>query len=273
MKIISNLLLVCILSMSAFGQDVAEPERITPQVDFELDLTKYVCPNQERLTAVRKLFFEKGVPIKEQRILNLGGVRDLEIVKRGTTNETIIIGAHYDNKGSCGVIDNWSGITIMANIYAALKDVTTKKTYKFVAFGREEEGLIGSKAYVKQMSKEDMKLTCVMVNFDSFGVAEIGVMTNASSKKVVKFTLEKAKSLEIDMKAVKKRRARTDSNSFIKKGIPAIAFHGLPKDWRGFLHSIADNPRNLDPSLVYSAYQFGIDFVRDLDRLDCGEFK
>lgn len=59
----------------------------------------------------------------------------------------------------------------LAHIYKSFKDVTPEKTLIFVAFGKEEKGLLGSKAMVKTIKKEEIEQYCAMVNIDSLGMA------------------------------------------------------------------------------------------------------
>ena len=77
---------------------------------------------------------------------------------------TVIIGAHYDHLGfggegslyrdsikaiHNGADDNASGVAILLNLAAKLKDKNTKNNYLFMAFSGEEMGLLGSNYFVK----------------------------------------------------------------------------------------------------------------------------
>lgn len=75
-------------------------------------------------------------------------------VKEGLSQKTIIVGAHYDSVPDAkGAGDNASGVAVMLETAKMLKDVETAYNIYFVAFGAEEVGLIGSRYYVKQMTK------------------------------------------------------------------------------------------------------------------------
>merc|ERR1719191_2433919 len=88
--------------------------------------------------------------------------------KKGTdpalSKETIVIGAHYDSvnwrenlptgmKNAPGIDDNGSGTAALLLIADALKDMTAKHSILLVAFNAEEEGLLGSKAFVPEVIK------------------------------------------------------------------------------------------------------------------------
>ena len=98
-------------------------------------------------------------------------------------NEAIIIGAHYDHLGHggagslaanstnihYGADDNASGTSAvieLARQFAALKN--NKRTLIFMAFGGEEEGLLGSKHYVNNPIWP-LEKTVAMINLDMVG--------------------------------------------------------------------------------------------------------
>lgn len=98
-------------------------------------------------------------------------------------NEAIIIGAHYDHlgKGGAGSLaansaeihhgadDNASGVAALIELarqFSASK--TNKRTLIFIAFGGEEEGLLGSKYYVNN-PVFPLEKTVAMINMDMVG--------------------------------------------------------------------------------------------------------
>lgn len=89
-------------------------------------------------------------------------------VKPGRLNYQIIIGAHYDTvRGVEGVDDNASGVGVMLEVAERIKDIETPYTVRFIAFGAEEVGLVGSNHYVSEMSESDIHHTKAMINLDS----------------------------------------------------------------------------------------------------------
>jgi hypothetical protein len=89
-------------------------------------------------------------------------------VKAGTSPRQIVVGAHYDSVArGLGADDNASGVAVMLELAEALVSKPTPYTIRFVAFGAEEVGSLGSKAFVAAMSEEDRANTVLMVNLDS----------------------------------------------------------------------------------------------------------
>src|SRR5688572_5447914 len=112
-----------------------------------------------------------GAPASDISVEKFDGVENITLLKRGSTPEVIVIGAHYDKVShGCGAIDNWTGVVAIAHLYRTIKDQPLKKSVLFVGFGREEDGLVGSKEMVRAIGKEGRARYCAMVNIDSLGL-------------------------------------------------------------------------------------------------------
>jgi hypothetical protein len=95
-------------------------------------------------------------------------------VKPGQSDETIIVGAHYDSvDAGNGADDNASGVGVMLEVAGQIRDIQTPYTIRFVAFGAEEEDLDGSRHYVADMSEFDIEMTVGMLNLDSLIAGDI----------------------------------------------------------------------------------------------------
>jgi len=232
------------------------------------------CKNSKRLEAARALFVTMGATEADISISKYGDVKDLVVTKKGKTDETIIVGAHYDKvEAGCGAIDNWTGVVTIANIYRAFRAIETEKTYLFVAFDREESGLFGSHAMAKAISKEERPKYCAMVNIDSLGMADPQVMDNTSTIKMRDAADAMAKELQIKLAHAGIADADADSSSFKDKGIPAITFHGLNSDWKRFLHTPNDKFQNINIDSLLKGYGFVALFITRIDTLGCSEFR
>ena len=108
-------------------------------------------------------------------------------------SEAIVIGAHYDHLGRggegsgslgregevhYGADDNASGtagLLELARLFAAEKE-KMRRTVVFVAFGGEEEGLIGSSHYVQNPARP-LEQTVAMLNMDMIGRLRGGALS------------------------------------------------------------------------------------------------
>lgn len=143
----------------SISQEQKSPIILSQPEDFQTAFAAVPCKNEERLPAVRELLLKMGASENDISIEKSKDVENIVLRKAGETEEKIILGAHYDfaGVGSCGAIDNWTGIVTIAHVFKTLKDAKLKKTILFVGFGKEEKGLIGSKAMAKQIKKEELK--------------------------------------------------------------------------------------------------------------------
>jgi len=98
--------------------------------------------------------------------------------KSDSQNE-IIISAHYDSyPGSIGADDNASGVGSLIELARYFKQNAERMTtnIRFVAFGAEEKGLVGSRAYLAA-HKNDIANCKLLLNMDQLGGENIFIET------------------------------------------------------------------------------------------------
>jgi Iap family predicted aminopeptidase len=252
----------------------AQSAKISTEEEIKNDIAANVCKNSERLDAVKKLFLKLGASEADIKIEKIKDVENLVVTKKGKTEETVVVGAHYDKvPDGCGAIDNWTGIVILANLYRTMKDFSTAKTYVFVAFGKEELGLLGSNEMARAIPKEKRANYCAMVNFDSFGFTYPQAMKNISDEKLIDLSKETAKELNLPFAQATIEFASSDSESFRKQKIPAISLHGLSNNWQEYLHGTKDKVENVNVKSVYIAYRFGLIYLAKIDAKGCADFR
>jgi Zn-dependent M28 family amino/carboxypeptidase len=90
----------------------------------------------------------------------------------GDPNNVVVVGAHLDSVSrGPGINDNGSGsagILEIAEQYAAQGRVARNKI-RFMWFGAEEHGLIGSTRYVNSLPQSELDKIMAMLNFDMIG--------------------------------------------------------------------------------------------------------
>ncbi|SEA15553.1 M20/M25/M40 family metallo-hydrolase [Pedobacter hartonius] len=162
--------------------------------------------------------------------------------------EKIVVGGHLDSWDlATGAIDNGIGsfaVVDMARTFKSL-NLKPKRTVEFVLFMGEEQGLLGSKAYIKSArEKNELDQLQFMLNYD---------MTNdpkgfATSRKEMKnlFTGWGSQIAQIDTGFKNVFRAgaglHSDHQPFMLEGIPTGGGAGgeLPKQSGQFYHSDGD---------------------------------
>ena len=264
---------LCLGSLNfAYAQSTAPA--FSTEAELKNDVAQAPCKNDDRLAAVKTLFSKMGATETEITIEKLGKVENLVVTKKGKTGEIVVIGAHYDKTADgCGAIDNWTGIVILANLYRTMKPFVTNKTFIFVAFGKEEIGLIGSNAMAKNIPKEKRTDYCAMVNFDSFGFTYPQALRNISDERLMDLAEEVSKEMKIPFAKAGIDFASSDSESFRLIKIPAISLHGLSNKWTDYLHSSSDKVSNVNSQSVYLGYRHGLVLLSKLDNRPCASFR
>lgn len=155
-------------------------------------------------------------------------------VKKGTSTQEIIVGAHYDStEPGLGADDNASGVAAMLEIAKLVAGATTPYTIRFIAFGAEESGLLGSYAYLNQMSQDEFENTVAMIDLDSLVAGDIAYVYSDESQSVVRdWALEWASGNGLDLQTVKDvdltdpntGKGSSDYAAFRDAGIPYAYF-------------------------------------------------
>src|SRR5207244_9351943 len=74
----------------------------------------------------------------------------------GDKNHVLVVDAHLDAIFGAGMLDNASGSATILDIAQMMKNVTPLNKLRFIWFGGEELGLLGSAAYVNSLSPSEL---------------------------------------------------------------------------------------------------------------------
>lgn len=156
-------------------------------------------------------------------------------VKHGDSAQEILVGAHYDSSAAGpGADDNASGVAVMLEVAKLVQNISTPYTIRFIAFGAEESGLLGSYAYLNQMSQEEFENTIAMLNLDSLAAGDVAyVFSDEGQLAVVRdWSLEWALGNGLDLQTLKNAdltdpasgKGSSDYAPFKDAGIPFAYF-------------------------------------------------
>ena len=111
--------------------------------------------------------------VKTEVLEQLGeGANVIAETPGGDANRTVVIGAHLDSvPAGPGINDNGSGsggILEIAEVFAA-QDRTPRNKLRFMWYGAEELGLVGSTKYVEDLTEDQKDDILTMLNFDMIG--------------------------------------------------------------------------------------------------------
>jgi len=154
----------------------------------------------------------------------------------GHSTKLVVLGAHHDAViGSPGANDNASGTAVLLTVARQLAGKLPAGEVRFVAFGAEEEGLLGSSYYVQSLSAEERSRILAMINLDVVG-ADIPLAVNGESK-LSETVRSVARRLNIEVTG-DAGNAASDHLSFLRFRIPAVLL-STPDFSR--IHSPRDN--------------------------------
>jgi Peptidase family M28 len=239
---------------------------------IEARLGRYAGDNQQRERTLKQIFAESGCDagVSEQTVKG-SKLPNVVCLLPGTTERVIIVGAHFDrvSQGD-GVVDNWSGASLLPSLYQAIKTEPRRHTYIFIGFTDEEQGEVGSRFYARQMTKEQVALTDAMVNMDTLGLAPTEVWASHSDKRLTGDLSYIAKQLHLPIAFVNVEQVgSTDSVQFSARKIPSITIHSLSQEtWDArILHTAKDKLAAMRLDDYYQTYHLLAAYLAYLDQV------
>ena len=266
---------ILVLAVRGWTGAAAESVRYYPvarQV-IEERLGKYAGKNQQREATLKQLFTEAGCDGEHLSEQDVKGSKlpNLVCVLPGSSGKVIIVGAHYDRVADGdGVVDNWSGASLLPSLYEAIRKEPRKHTYVFIGFTDEEKGEVGSRFYARQMTKEQVGATDAMVNMDTLGLAPTEVWTSHSDKQLVRALNYMAQLMKAPISGEDVDKVgSSDSVQFSERKIPSITIHSLTqKTWdAGILHTSKDKLSEIRMDDYYQTYRLVAAYLAYLDQL------
>jgi Zn-dependent M28 family amino/carboxypeptidase len=183
--------------------------------------------------------------------------------------EYVFITAHFDHLGVSwgqiypGADDNASGTVALMEAMRLLRHCRPKRSLAFLAVSGEEEGLLGSEAFLAD-PPIPLKAIVADINMDMVGrgaKGELHVMPASTSGEVTTLTrdardLAPAQGLTLSA-GIEQYWERSDHYSFARRGIPSLCFNsGMHADY----HQPTDTPDKID----YGKIVIAVNLIREL---------
>jgi Iap family predicted aminopeptidase len=224
--------------------------------EIDRRLRSFEDTNLQRELKLQSMFVEAGCTgnnLTEQAVKH-APAPNVICTLPGSTGSQIIVGAHFDfvDRGK-GVVDNWSGCSLLPSLFQSLKETPRHHTFIFIGFTNEEAGLVGSSFYVHQLSKEDRRNIQAMVNLDSLGLSPTKM--DLADKKLAQALVTVASGANLPLTMMNVRNlGRSDSDSFQDKNIPSITIHSVTMANWPILHSPRDQLSAIHLDDYYDTY-------------------
>src|ERR1700722_2198392 len=134
-----------LVALASFAQTVSiQVDTLSADV-INRRLADFKGTNSAREQELHELFEEAGCngdrlteqPVKHSHDPNV------ICVLPGQTDSQIIVGGHFDfvDKGQ-GVVDNWSGCSLLPSLYQSIKTSPRRHAFVFIGFTDEEKGMV-----------------------------------------------------------------------------------------------------------------------------------
>ncbi len=176
---------------------------------------------------LRHEFEQHGFRVSEHRYRT--GV-NLVAERKGKSGKFLIVSAHYDSVNNPGADDDASGTVALLATAKLLSDKVLEHGVRFVAFDEEELGLVGSAAYVKELSASgeksrilgDFQIEMLGYNGRNDGKFHVISCDRSDSQFLADAVIEAVRGLKNGLVVTEACTDRSDHANFWKAGIPAI---------------------------------------------------
>ncbi|MED3788544.1 M20/M25/M40 family metallo-hydrolase [Peribacillus frigoritolerans] len=156
--------------------------------------------------------------------------------------QIVTVGAHHDSvPGGPGANDDASGVSAVLELARILAKTPIDTEIRFLTFGSEERGLVGSSFYADSLPKEDVDRMVAHFQMDMIGGRDAGEDNPAGG--LIMYTIDGRKNLVTDLGSSAGARTmdvaipygqlgRSDHQPFHELGIPSALFiHSPVEPW------------------------------------------
>ncbi len=193
--------------------------------------------------------------------------RNVIAVLPGTTKRIIGFAAHYDTvDGSRGVIDNWSGCVLLANLYRALKGSNHEHTFMFLGFAGEEQGCLGSASWVSTVREKQAAKIDAFVTVECAGVAAPRAWWGGSSAGILEYVADAAARANVPLQVVDFPGEASDSHELKRGFLPVASLLGIDMEHVSLLHTSRDRVEAIVPEHLLQMHVLTLAIAAEFDR-------
>jgi carboxypeptidase Q len=193
---------------------------------------------------VRNTF--ESTPYRERNVI-------ADLSGDASKDEVVLVGAHFDSWDPAqGASDDGAGVAAVLEAARILKSlgVTARRTIRFAFFSGEEQGCLGSRAYIVEHENELDRLKTVLI-MDEGPQAPLGFQLHgrADLEANVRKTLTPLTSLGaagVSLDATFDQ----DHGPFVVVGVPAFSLHVDRGEYDIHHHAVTDTFDKVDPRLL-----------------------
>jgi hypothetical protein len=202
------------------------------------------------------------------------------VVRLGRGPKRIVVGAHYDCvPESPGANDNGGGVAVLLALIKSMRETRWNYGIDFCFFDQEENGLIGSKMYVRKFADKSTHLAMVNLDVEGSGnTVYIGPVGGGDDSLIMPLARQAAKLTKFPFEE-REIYPDSDHESFMRAGFENISVSVVPagdvdklvamvkNGWRvnsekdlpdvmKVMHSPNDGSQFVTPSALTTSYSF-----------------
>ncbi|MBN1622850.1 MAG: M20/M25/M40 family metallo-hydrolase [Clostridia bacterium] len=183
--------------------------------------------------------------------------------KDNPDNRCVIVSAHYDGVDTPAANDNASGVAVMLEIAHTLisEKITLPYDVRFIAFGAEEIGLVGSTAYVNSLKNRELRELVAVLNYDMVGIGDsFEILTVEGTENSELVEAIEVKLGQMGYVPIISNTDRSDHASFSYAGVQAVDIQMSPAE---YYHTDMDTLDKIQPDNLKAMVELGIGLLRD----------
>jgi hypothetical protein len=217
------------------------PQAVVAREDA-MHLARLVAAYPGRVTVMLLMPNKIGGPIEQENVV--GEIRGYE-----KPDEVVILGAHLDSwELGTGALDNGCNAALVIEAARAIKatGLLPRRTIRFVLFGGEEQGTIGSFEYVKAHRAELDKIRA-MITFDS-GIGRVTGYSLGGRRDIevgVREVLKPLESWNVNNHTYDASFG-TDNFDFMLEGVPTLVANQEEANYLPNYHAASDTLDKVD---------------------------
>jgi len=217
------------------------PQAVVAREDA-LRLARTVAANPGKVRARFSMPNKIGGPIEQENIV-------AEIRGYEKPDEAVILGAHLDSWDlGTGALDNGCNAALVIEAARAIKNLglVPKRTIRFILFTGEEQGMLGSWAYVKAHREEMDKIRGVVIFDSGIGrVAGYSLGGRHDTEAGVREVLQPLDSWGVNQHTYD-ASIGTDNFDFLLEGVPTLVANNEVANYLQNYHAASDTFDKVD---------------------------
>jgi putative aminopeptidase FrvX len=258
------------VSTPAFASSLASPHlKLASPSQLKAKLEAAPYSNARREATLQNWFEESGCGRSQlaHEVVTRGQPSNLICDLKGQTASLIIVSGHMDHvRRGMGVVDDWSGASMLPSLYQALASLPRKHTFLFIGFTEEEKGLVGSRFYVRHLAPEENRKIRAMVNLECLGLSTPKVWSDHAAPALLSGLFSVARNLQVPLEGIDLERVgRDDAESFRARKVPTITIHSLTQDTIHIMHTRRDNFAAVNMTYYDESYRLVSAYLAYLD--------